>query len=169
MALTRFSWWKAEDAEQECGIGRKDVFSLTAGPLAVEFDTGMILGMASDPSINSVLVWTEKDKEGRMLQEEPLESDDELHPISATSTEFADNFWRDVLGSTVVGVSILVRRPTSARLSQLPNEVGLCFSLNSGLKMLAVHGLHDDSDDFAVIPEERVLNSLRPELHELVL
>jgi hypothetical protein len=166
---TRYSWWPAEETEQECGVKGEDTFSLTAGPVALEFDTGVILGIASDPSVNSVCVWIEKDDHGKLLRKELLESDADLYPISAGDLTFASNFWRSVIGSQVNAVSILVRRPSSALFAELPNEVGLCFSLDSGLKIAAVHGLHDDSDDFAIISSQAILSKLHAELQEVFL
>ena len=64
-------------------------------------------------------------------------------------------------------VSILVRRPATARLEELPKEVGLCFLLDSGEKFVAAHGLHDDSDDFVIIPEGLIWDVLHTELEEI--
>jgi len=137
--------------------------------VTITFDTGVVLGIASDPSTNSVSVWIEKNEAGQLLREEPLESDDELHPVSASDQRFADDFWRLVIGSKVGSISVLVRNPTTARLAELPNEVGLCFSLDSGVKLVASHGLHDGSDDFSIISDQRIQASLRAELQELSL
>lgn len=141
---TRYSWWPAEENEKECGVKGEDTFSFTAGPVALEFDTGVMLGIASDPSKNSLCVWIEKDGHGEILRSEPLEADADLHPISASDLKFASNFWRSAVGSEVSAVSILIMKPRSPLYEDLPNEVGLCFSLDSGLKVVAVHGLHDD-------------------------
>ena len=169
IGVTRYGWWNPEDTEQACGVKGQDVFSLTAGPVVIEFDTGMALGIASEPSTNSVSVWVEKNEAGQSVRNEPLASDEELHPISATNVMFADQFWRHVIGSKVNEISILVRKLSNVKFAELPNEVGLCFSLDSGLKIVAAHGLHDDSDDFAIIPDKLILHSLRSELQELSL
>ena len=164
---TRFSWWAPEEAQQECDLASEDVFSLTAGPVAIAFDSGVVLGVASDPSTNSVSVWKERDEVGRLLRSEPRSSDEGLYPISATDRKFAHSFWHQMIGARVDAVSILVRKPRTARLGELPNEVGLCFSLDSGAKVVAAHGIHDDSDDFVIISEQQVLLRLRAELEEI--
>ena len=137
--------------------------------MTIAFDTGVVLGIASDPSINSISVWIEKNEVGQQLRDEPLASDEDLHAISATDPLFADHFWQSVIGARVDAISIFVRRPVSARLAELPNEVGLCFALDSGAKVVAVHGLHDDSDDFAIIPDQLILGSIRDDLQEFPL
>lgn len=167
--VTRFSWWAAEEAQQECGLESEDVFSLTAGPAAIAFDSGVVIGVASNPSMNSVSVWMERDGTGSLVRSEPLSSDEELHPISAKDPKFACPFWHQVVGARVDAVSILIRRPTTARLKELPNEVGLCFSLDSGAKFIVAHGLHNDSDDFVIIPERLTLDTLHAELEEFCI
>ena len=113
-----------------------------------------------------MIVWVERDSTGHSARD-PLTSDTSLHPIPATDPLFADDFWRGVVGATVRAISIVVRKPATARLAELPNEVGLCFTLNSGSKLVAVHGLHDDSDDFAIITEYRIPKAVRASLREI--
>ncbi len=163
---TRYSWWAPEETEQECGVKGQEVFSLTAGPVAIAFDTGLTLGIASEPSANSVCVWIEQDEAGQSARDEPLALDTDLHPVQASDTTYADDFWRTVIGSRVTAVSVLVRRPATARLAELPNEVGLCFVMESGAKVVAAHGLHDDSDDFSMIPYQAILARIGAELEE---
>lgn len=166
--VTRFSWWAPEEAQHECDLAAsEDVFTLTAGPAAIAFDSGVVIGVASDPSMNSVAVWVEQDEEGNLMRSDPLSSEEELHTISARDSKFATAFWHQVIGARVDAVSILVRRPSSARLKELSNEVGLCFSLDSGAKIVAAHGLHNDSDDFVLISERLILDILRTELEEV--
>jgi hypothetical protein len=166
IAATRFSWWSPEEAKEECGVREQDVFSLTAGPVAISFDSGAILGIASEPSVNSVVVWMERDEAGHSMREEPLSSDTDLYPILATDPTFADDFWHGVIGAKVEAITTLVRKSRSPRLADLPSEVGLCFLLDSGVKVVAAHGLHDDSDDFVIIPDHLILAAIRADLHE---
>ncbi|MCP1616176.1 hypothetical protein FBY21_0788 [Pseudomonas sp. SLBN-26] len=165
--VIRFSWWAPEEAQQECGLTSEEVFSLTAGPVAITFDSGVVMGVSSNPSTNSVSVWMERDKSGSLVRSDSLMSDEELHPISAKDQKFSCQFWYQVVGARVDAVSILVRRPATARLEELPNEVGLCFLLDSGEKFVAAHGLHDDSDDFVIIPEGLIWDVLHTELEEI--
>lgn len=167
IGATRFSWWSPEEAKEECGVKERDVFSLTAGPVAISFDSGAILGIASEPSVNSVVVWMEQDEAGQSMRDEPLSSDTDLYPILATDPTFADDFWRGVIGAKVAAISTLVRKSRSPRLAELPSEVGLCFLLDTGVKVVAAHGLHDDSDDFVIIPDHLILESIRADLQEV--
>lgn len=170
VGATRYSWWVPSEAQNECRLAEsKDVFSLTSGPAVIEFDSGFAIGVASDPSLNSVSVWVERDESGVVTRTEPVSSDGELYPVSATDPQFASVFWHQVIGASVSSVSVLVRLPSTARLGRLPNEVGLCFSLDSGAKFVAAHGLHDDSDDFVLIPEQLILSSLRSELNDVLI
>jgi hypothetical protein len=158
---TRFSWWPPDEAQKECSLASEDVFSLTAGPVTLTFDSGVVVGIASNPSTNSVSVWLERDKE------EPLSTDEELYPVSATDSKFASTFWHQVIGARVDAVSIFVQEPRTVSYQHLPNEVGLCLTLDSGARVVAAHGLHDDSDDFSIIPEQLVMEELRAGLEEV--
>lgn len=167
VSITRYSWWAPEEAEQECRLASKDVFSLTSGPATIAFDSGVILGIASDPSKNSVSVWVERDRAGLSVRGGALSCDEELHPISANDPKFASSFWHRVIGAQVRAISLLVRKPRTARLAELPNEVGLCFLLDSGVRVIAAHGLHDDSDDFAIIRDDLILEQICADLNEV--
>lgn len=167
VSATRYSWWAPAEAERQCKVPMSDLFSLTAGPAAIEFDSGLILGIASDPAQDSVIVWIEKNEAGQEIASTPLSSDNDLHPISASDPIFANRFWHQVIGAKVVSISILVRKTQSARLAELPNEVGLSFLLDSGEKVIATHGLHDDSDDFSIISDRSITDAIRGDLEEL--
>jgi len=165
VSATRYSWWAPQEAQRRCALAPEAVFSLTLGPVAIELDSGLIIGMASDPAIRSVLVWVERNADGRRMKRQPLAGSLTLHPIAATDPVFADHFWRAVIGTRIETIAILSRRPTSVKMSALPNEVGLCFWLSSGEKMVATHGLHDDSSGFSVISDTLIQHSLLPELN----
>ena len=45
----------------------------------------------------------------------------------------------------------------------------ITFSLHNGEKIILGHGLHDGSDDFAVLHEEDVLPAIKTNLQELKL
>lgn len=167
LAATRFSWWAPEVAKEECGLASEDVFSLTAGPVSFAFDSGVVLAASSDPRINSVCVWVERDETGRLVWGESLSRDEDLYPISATDPKYASAFWHRMIGATVSSVYVLVRNPLSLRLAELPNEVGLRLLLSSGESVVAAHGLHNDSDDFVTIPDQYIMERLRGDLTEL--
>jgi hypothetical protein len=120
------------------------------GSLAIELDSGLILGVASDMKRNSVVVWIRQD-------------------MPAPAADFADPIWLDFIGATVTKITMLVRRPINVLFERLPNEVGLCFEMSSGAQFVATHGLHNDTGDFAVIPRQAILDRLLPDLREVVI
>ncbi len=152
--LVRYSWWPASEVAAQCGLEDELAFSLTAGPLAVYFEDGEILGFSSDPSLNSVIVWDEAVR-GTSQGATSLASDEELFAISE-SGRFATVFWKQIIGCCVSGVTILKRRQMNAKTRQRPSEVGLRFSLSGGKSFVVSHGLHDNSDDFSVLEESQL-------------
>lgn len=157
--LVRYSWWPAEEVGSQCGIGDDQAFSLTAGPLAVYFEDGAILGLASDSAQNSVIVWDEAARRTNGSQRS-LDADDELFAIS-DSGPFASGGWRSFAGLSLSGLTILRRVAMSLKEQSRPSEVGLRFMCSSGASFIASHGLHDSSDDFSVLEESQ--------LHEIEL
>ncbi|MGT0244770.1 hypothetical protein [Burkholderia pyrrocinia] len=155
VGLVRYSWWPAEDVSNECGISNSEAFSLTAGPLAVFFDEGEILGVASSPELNSVVVWDER---GRRLDcnQNSLDKDDELFPI-LESGSYASNYWSRLINRSLCEIVVLKRGDMNAKKQSLPSEVGIRFVFEGELGFVASHGLHDDSDDFSVLEESQVL------------
>lgn len=169
ISIKRYSWWPPKEVVGDYGIAPKDVFSLTAGPATIEMETGVVLGIASDPSLNSVVVWVEKDAGGNYLRDEPLDRDEELHEISSVDPLYSNDFWHRVVGCRIVKITVLQRVYESIKISQRPCQVGLSFSLDSGDVFLAVHGLHDESDDFSIIPESLIFQNLKESLREILL
>lgn len=156
--LVRYSWWPSDEVAAECDIREDQAFSLTAGPLGIVFENGRILGLASDPAMNSVVVWDEGARRS-ISSNIALDQDDELFPISAKDEVYSTPFWKQVIGSTVAQLTILKRSTMSAKESELPSELGLRFQMRNGLVFIASHGLHNGSDDFSVL-EESQLNSM---------
>jgi hypothetical protein len=167
--LVRYSWWPGAQVAQECGSAPSAAFSLTAGPLAMTFENGLTLGLASEPSLASVIVWQDRDVGGRAIREPTLDHDSELFPIDAADSEFSQPHWARLLNATLSGVSVLRRRPVNSLHADLPREVGLCLRFEGGLELLAAHGLHDDSDDFAVVTLDQIAPALRSELESHAL
>jgi hypothetical protein len=147
--LVRYSWWPAEEVGARCGISGEKAFSLTAGPLAVYFEDGAILGVASDSALNSVIVWDEAAR--RASDDFPsLDEDDELFPIFESGL-FAEGGWRKFVGLSLYGFTILKRVAMNAKQRELPSEVGLRFKFEGDASFIASHGLSDGPDDFSVL------------------
>lgn len=111
--LVRYSWWPAEEVGTQCGIRDEQAFSLTAGPLVVHFEDGAILGLASDSSLNSVIVWDETARRAGHGSSS-LDTDDELFAISE-SGPFAGGCWRQFVGLSLNGFTILRRATVSSK------------------------------------------------------
>lgn len=152
--LVRYSWWPAEAVGAQSGISDELVFSLTAGPLAVYFDNGAILGVASDSELNSIIVW---DEAARRASDDSrsLDKDDELFPISE-SGKFSGSRWRNFVGLSLSGFAILKRVAMNAKQRERPSEVGLCFKFENDANFVASHGLCDGSDDFSVLEQSQL-------------
>ncbi|WP_426399132.1 hypothetical protein ACN9M1_22885 [Ralstonia sp. R-29] len=138
------------DAALNCNVEDEQAFSLTAGPLAIHFEDGRIVGMASEPALNSVIVWDERRPETDRLGP-PLDKDSELFPILASDERFSTKEWSKLAGLTLSALSILKRKTMNAKQSTRPSEVGLRLMLDGGVSLIASHGLLDGSDDFSVL------------------
>ncbi|AFY40175.1 hypothetical protein Lepto7376_4040 [[Leptolyngbya] sp. PCC 7376] len=162
--LIRYSWWSAEESTAQADIDEHEVFSLTAGPLLLYFDSGLVIGAASNPSLNSVTVWIEEDQNEVVQSGKPIESDAQLFPIEARDRKYSHLLWRKLIGQKVCDFTILKQKPINVLYEDLPNEVGIIITFEQGLAFVLSHGLHDDSDDFSVIQKshisEQVLNTI---------
>lgn len=143
--MTRFSWWEGSDALEQCEIEEEDVFSLTAGPVLMYFQSGLVIGAASDPSQNSVITWVEKDDIGYTTNE-PLENDPELYAISALDKQYSNSYWSRIVGQKIRMVNIIKRDPQNALLAELPNVVGVEIVMDNGEKFILSHGLHNSNN-----------------------
>lgn len=167
-AIVRYSWWEKEEIPTECNISKKQSFSFTAGPLAVVFEDGSVLGVASDPGMNSVIVWLDR-AAGQADISQTLSEDVELFPINASDETYSEPFWRKFSGRTLAGFSILKSKEMNACEAGLPSELGLRFHFDSDERFIASHGLHNGSDDFSVIFDNQISPIVREKLEELPL
>jgi len=161
--LIRFSWLPGQQASKDYELRNEDVFSLTAGPCLLKTSGGLEVAFASDPGLASVIVWVERTADG-VSTSEPLASDADLHAISVTDATFSSPKWASLVGKTIASVTILKRRPENSLLEEKPNEVGVDIGLDDGQHVIFGHGLHDDSDDFAVIRPEQIAEQVRGQL-----
>ncbi|MFT5533283.1 MAG: hypothetical protein ACI802_001515 [Candidatus Paceibacteria bacterium] len=165
--LVRYSWWEKGDVANECHIPKEQTFSLTAGPLAVVFEDGSVLGVASDPSMNSVIVWLDHACDQIDINQ-PLCEDPDLFPILANDKIYSGLAWEKFIGNTITKFSILKNTEMSAGEAAVPSELGLCFYFDSDVHFIGSHGLHNGSDDFSVLLDNQIDPKLRPKLEELI-
>ncbi len=162
VSLNRYSWWPKEDVATECGeLENSSAFSLTYGPLGIAFENGTVIGVAEEPSLNSVVIWVDR-MNGADVRHPAMDEDPDLFKISATDSEFAGALFGQLIGDKLIALAIVKPRSMNALLSALPSEVGLCFSFESGKKFIAGRGLHREGGDFALIEYEKI-----PELTKL--
>ena len=147
--LVRCSWWPADEVASQYGIPDEHAFSLTAGPLAIYFEDGAILGLASDPALNSVIVWDEAASRANNISLS-LDADDELFAIPDHGP-FAGGGWENFAGLTLSEFIILKRVAMSSKEQNRPSEIGLRLKFNGDASFIASHGLHNRSDDFSVL------------------
>ncbi|MEJ2612753.1 MAG: hypothetical protein P8179_22510 [Candidatus Thiodiazotropha sp.] len=159
-SLVRYSWLPEDEVINEYGIGRNEVFSLTSGPLLMYFASGLAVGFSSDPSKNSIVLWVEKNENGESI-DEPTEDDEELFSIDAKEQSL---FWNDFLNKKISATHVVHRKPSSAKMAELANEVGLIIAFEDGSELILSHGLHDNSDDFSVISREQISNDVISQL-----
>lgn len=169
VSLTRYSWLPPEEAVSEWAIVPRDMlFSLAAGPILIEIDDGTVFGAASDPSLISIIMWLERDKNGR--ERSPRLADDtELYPIQATDEQLAPLAIRRLIGRRIESARILERQPELEKWQAYPREVGLLIKFEGDGRLLLSHGLHDDSDDFSVITPDHICKSLTERIHEKII
>ena len=167
-SLVRYSWWKKEDIPTKGKILREQSFSLTAGPLAVVFEDGSILGVSSDPSINSVVVWLDHSV-GQTNTTQTLSEDPELFPINARDEAYSEALWCKFMDRTLTGFTLLKSREMNSLEAELPSELGLCFNFGANDRFIASHGLHNGTDDFSVIVNTQINPIVRAKLDELPL
>src|SRR2546430_15037800 len=80
--MTRCSWSPKHTVARESNIAPELVFSRTAGPLLVTLESGLVIGVASQPSLVSVTLWR---------GQPPYSSGgSELHPIEAEDPGFTE-------------------------------------------------------------------------------
>jgi len=139
-------------------IERCKVFSLTSGPLFIEFDTDVCVGFASQPSICSVELWLEKDKENK--RSELLSNDKELFPVYAEDDIYSEEYFGELIGSELLKYEIIKMESPNSLYWELPREVGIALYFSNQSMILISHGLHDNSDDFSVIKREQIDDSI---------
>ena len=167
--LIRYSWWPKKDIPAECGVSKELAFSFTAGPLEVIFEDESSLGLASDPSLNSVIVWRERESGGGSCVISSLSADAELYPVDSDDEEYSSLVWRGLSGRQLIGFSILKKRAPSSLESELPSELGLSFNFEENVRFIASHGLHDGSDDFSVFMPNHLKEAQVDQLVEVCL
>ncbi|MGW8501504.1 hypothetical protein [Streptomyces sp. CLCI03] len=161
--LVRWSWWPPAKAAEELELKPSAVFSRTAGPLLVTFDSGTVVGFASSSELHSVTVWLESSAGT------PVEQDEGLHPVDGCDPVYSDTSTCHVRGRRLASMTLLHQRSDSVLMQQRPCQAGLLLTFDGGSELLLSHGLHDGSDSFAVIGRDDIASRIAPYVRPLVL
>lgn len=167
--MIRYSWWPKEQVASECDTADALAFSLTAGPLVIVFQEGSALGVASDPSLNSVIVWLDRVVDGKVNIHPSLDEDEDLFPIDSNDEKYSDPCWKQFMNQNLVGFSLLRKRSMNLLERELPSELGLCFLFGGDKRFIASHGLHNGSDDFSVLMDAQIEPDVGEKLEETPL
>lgn len=167
--LVRYSWWKSAEDGAECGILKEsDFFARGPGPLLIKLKSGLNIGFSDDSSNNSLLVWMEADGLGNESPD-PLAHGSDLNEIKVGDFKFSDETWMNLLNRMIIDVIILRQETTKPKYADLANEAGVVIVLEGGEHIVLSHGLHDNSDDFALIKLNDILPSISDQLDTLSL
>lgn len=167
--LVRYSWLPPKEAVEEWDILPSLIFRRTSGPLLVMLESGLVIGFASLPEKASVTLWLEEGENGVRGVRESISTDSELFPVNADDSVYSEKLISQLIGDQVVSVKLLKLKTKDILLEQVPREVGLELVFSQGVELVMSHGLHDNSDDFAIIFKDEILQEISVNLQEIAL
>lgn len=167
--MTKFIYEFIEDIPGDYALKSDEIFHLYVSPVVIEFDNGMLLGVAQHPEQLSVLTWLERDTKKQLKGAESIYYSSPKCTFSVANSIYAENRFAHVLGDEITGVSFIKRRQSSIGASLRMNEAGIIFKLKSSRELIFNYGLYDRGGDFSVIFREDISSSLVAELTEVPL
>jgi len=153
--MTRHPW--SQSSTLEGGPRPELVFSRAPGPLFITLESGLVIGASSQPSLISVTLWLAS----------ALDRTEAHLAVEAGDPMLSEPRFARLLGRRAASITVLVRQPENAKWEARPREVGVVVGFDGAREIILAHGLHDDSDDFAVLQRDDVEPSLWPRLHEV--
>lgn len=120
-------------------------FSLAPGPVFLTMEGGECLGLNSDPEKCTLIAWDAAINAG------PHASPFHLEPPGDFPSQ-----------GRIRTVRLFREQPRNARFQSMDRFSALIITLEDGHEIAFVHGLHDDSDDFAVVEPTEIL----PKFHD---
>lgn len=157
--ITRYSWLLASQAMEEWSIPASLVFRLTSGPLLLTLESGLTVGFASLPEKTSVTVWLEKADENDQKYGVISEDSSDLFPVEACDSNYSEASICQLVGKQITSIQIIKKVPENLLVAQTPCEAGLIIGFENGDELVLSHGLHNNSDDFAIIFRQEILRS----------
>lgn len=128
-------------------LAGSDLFHFAPGPVFVSFSDGTVIGLNSDASECAIICW-------KVI----TQSDDKLESWPSPN-DFAYRMDGEVdrwVKSHVVRIESYREAPRSSHFRNLSRESALLLYLDNGECIAFVHGLHDNSDDFAVVSKDQI-------------
>lgn len=168
LSMRRYSLSPKDVAAVEGGIPFSRVFERTEGPLALTFEDGRVLGMAGDDSLNSVIVWLDRDEAGDP-DFHPMDEDVDIFPVDSSDPIFSIAYWNAFVGDFLLGLSIIKENPVNPRLESRPCEVGLCLHWKKNGKFVVADGLGNGSLNFGLMSWDAVQPKLGSRFYEIHL
>ncbi|MEO3943973.1 hypothetical protein [Gorillibacterium sp. CAU 1737] len=166
MNMIRYSWWNGEASAANCEIEKEDVFSLTVGPLCIEFESDLSIGFSSHVEISSITFWAET-IDG---EENPdlMKNDNELFPVEAADDEYSKVYFKNLVGHSITKYEIIKLETTNPLQWDHPREVGLIFYFSNGSQLVLAHQLTTVvPDDFTVLRWDQVSKEVYPQLYKM--
>jgi hypothetical protein len=160
--LVRYSLFSPDVLRDEFHLDLVNTFESTGGPCCLYLDSGLVIGFGEQPSLNSTVIWVERNESG---QTTPFanEGDPDVFPLSSTDTTYAPPFWQQLTGQRITHVELIRQIPPHEGYAALPNEVAVAVQLENGQTFVLGCGLAG-SVDFQVWPKEDVLPEVIPTL-----
>ncbi|MEG4633669.1 hypothetical protein QUB56_29520 [Microcoleus sp. AR_TQ3_B6] len=169
LRLVRYSTLSPEDAAGPYEIPHSSLFRLTNGPLLMTLESGLTIGFASLPELVSITLWVEETESGEHGDEIVISEDSTLLSIDSCDPVYSEKSICQLIGKQVVRIKLLKRRPKSARVASRPCEAGIIFEVEGGFEFILSHGLHNYSDDFAIIYKHELLPYFMEEIEEIII
>jgi hypothetical protein len=164
--FTRFLYDRVEEIPEGYAIAPEKVFGDFSAPLLLELADGLTLGFDVEPRESSLMVWTERARDGQIREGASLLASDSLSPLECTDQRFSDPQLAWMVGRAIASVSILVRQPQSLRDGLRAREAGIVLSLRCGRECILLCGLRDAEGDFSVVFREDIPADLLLQLKE---
>jgi len=169
LRLVRYSTLSPEDAAGPYEIPHHSLFRLTNGPLLMTLESGLTIGFMSLPELVSIILWVEETESGEHGDEILVSEDSKLLSIDSCDPVYSEKSICQLIGKQVVRITLLKRRPKSARVASRPCEAGIIFEVEGGFEFILSHGLHNYGDDFAIIYKHELLPYFMEEIEEILI
>jgi hypothetical protein len=128
---------KEQDAASTPGMPEHTVFSMGGGPVAIGFEDGVVISLATAFSSNSVVLGPDTGTDSSP----PLKDDPSLFPVDARDPRYSRKKFGDLIGCRLEAISVFKPRAVEWPFNGLPNEIGLSFTFEGGGRFVFGCGL----------------------------